>query len=132
MSKPSKVSGLGPRSSAEDAALRLLAARLADVRKQEPAFEGALPVEAIHDMRVACRRLRAAIREFAREAPLAARDPEVKGLLGALGKVRDLQLSSEWARSAAPTVAQSLQDQLPAPSARCGGCLRIGCARPPR
>jgi CHAD domain-containing protein len=113
MSKPSRVSGLGPRSSAEDAALRLLAARLADIRKLEPAFEGALPVEAIHDMRVACRRLRAAIRAFAREAPLAQREPDVKALQRALGKVRDLQLSAEWARGAAPGFAQSLLEQLP-------------------
>jgi CHAD domain-containing protein len=69
----------------------LLTERVAAVAQQE----GAVPEPAaVHEMRVAARRLRAAlrllrVREF---------DPAVKALQDALGQVRDLQLEADWLR----------------------------------
>src|ERR1700694_1732913 len=69
----------------------LLTERVAAVAQ----LEGALPdPAAVHEMRVAARRLRAAlrllrVREF---------DPAVKALQDALGQVRDLQLEADWLR----------------------------------
>ena len=67
----------------------LLAERLRDVQRHE----AALPAkDAVHDMRVASRRLRAALRILR----LRELDPAVKELQDALGAVRDLQLQVEW------------------------------------
>jgi CHAD domain-containing protein len=68
---------------------RLLADHLAAVQRQE----AALPDPAVvHQMRVASRRLRIALRLL----QLRELDPQVKRLQDALGEVRDLQLQTEW------------------------------------
>jgi CHAD domain-containing protein len=70
---------------------RLLADHLAAVQRQE----AALPEQdAVHQMRVAARRLRTALRLLR----LRDLDPPVKRLQDALGEVRDLQLQTEWLR----------------------------------
>ncbi len=62
---------------------------LAVVEQQEPALP---QKDAVHDARVACRRVRAALRLLgAREL-----DAPVKELQDALGEVRDLQLQADW------------------------------------
>ncbi len=68
---------------------RILAARLRDIERAEPRIPAANPV---HDMRVASRRLRAALRLLR----LDELDPPVKKLQDALGNVRDLQLQIAW------------------------------------
>jgi CHAD domain-containing protein len=68
---------------------RLLAEHLASVQRQE----ASLPApEAVHQMRVATRRLRTVLRVL----HLRALEPEAKRLQDALGKVRDLQLQVQW------------------------------------
>jgi CHAD domain-containing protein len=68
---------------------QLLAKRLRDVEEPEPG----LPAErAVHRMRVAARRLRAALRVLG----LRELDPAAKPLQDALGDVRDLQLQIAW------------------------------------
>ncbi|MFN2546559.1 MAG: CHAD domain-containing protein [Myxococcales bacterium] len=75
---------------------RLLAGRIEAVQKHE----GGLPsAEAVHDMRVALRRLRAALRLLR----LRELDPPVKELQDALGQVRDLQLQIEWLAGRPPS-----------------------------
>jgi CHAD domain-containing protein len=70
---------------------QLLADRLSTLER----YESAVPQkEAVHQMRVAIRRLRAALRVF----KLRELDPAVKRLQDALGEVRDLQLQINWLR----------------------------------
>lgn len=67
----------------------MLARFLAVIEQNEPALP---EKDAVHDARVACRRVRAALRLLdAREL-----DAAVKELQDALGDVRDLQLQAEW------------------------------------
>lgn len=68
---------------------RLLAGRIEVVQKHEA---GLPAIDAVHDMRVALRRLRAALRLLR----LRELDPGVKALQDALGRVRDLQLQLQW------------------------------------
>ncbi|HEY6912102.1 MAG TPA: CHAD domain-containing protein [Myxococcales bacterium] len=69
----------------------MLAPFLAVIERQEPALP---EKDAVHDARVACRRLRAALRLLG----LRELDGPVKDLQDALGEVRDLQLQAEWLR----------------------------------
>ncbi len=68
---------------------RILAARLRELERAEPGIPAPDPV---HEMRVASRRLRAALRLLR----LNELDPPVKKLQDALGDVRDLQLQIAW------------------------------------
>jgi CHAD domain-containing protein len=93
MPKPTHVPGLDARSPLRQAAKLLLEARLLDVRLYEPELaEGRPPEKAVHGMRVALRRLRAALRLFR----LRELDGPVKALQDALGAVRDLRLQIAW------------------------------------
>jgi CHAD domain-containing protein len=92
MAHATPVEGLSARSRAGKAARRYLRARLADLLREAPRLRGhGLPdQDAVHDLRVAARRLRVAL-AFFEAAPEA-----VLRKLGALkrraGAVRDLQL----------------------------------------
>jgi CHAD domain-containing protein len=89
----------------ELAARRALAARLGDVRRYEQPLLDAPDIDDVHDMRVATRRLRAAIALFDEEAELFQARAEVKRLGDALGQVRDLDVLAAWideARAAQP------------------------------
>src|SRR6266852_9522335 len=68
---------------------RILAAPLRDLERAEP---GVPAPDSVHDMRVASRLLRAALRLLR----LDELDPPVKKLQDALGDVRDLQLQIAW------------------------------------
>jgi CHAD domain-containing protein len=92
---PAAVPGLSPDTPVEDAAAKLLHARVADVRKHEIHAVRRLDPDAVHDLRVSCRRLRAAIKVFGVK-PLKKLDPLVEHLQDALGEVRDLQLQLRW------------------------------------
>jgi CHAD domain-containing protein len=109
MAKPSTLPGIDARTPLPRAARELLAARLADLR----ALEGGartLDLEAIHDLRVATRRLRAGLEAFCK-----ADAGEVRSLGKALGAVRDLQLELQWLETRASN---------PAEGDRVGGALR--------
>jgi CHAD domain-containing protein len=84
---------------------RLMAQRLRDVQRHE----GALPAEeAVHEMRIAARRLRASLRL----ARLRELDPAVKDLQDALGEVRDLHLQLAWLRGRDAALARSVAARL--------------------
>ncbi len=100
MAKPTEIPGLGSRTSLRAAGSKLLAVRLADVRAHERKVNGKIGSQAIHDMRVATRRLRAALSLFG-DARLARLEGEVKRLQDALGRVRDGQVQVEWIDSMA-------------------------------
>lgn len=101
MSQPTPTRGLGPDTRRDLAARRLVTARLADVRAYEQALAGSADVDAVHDMRVAARRLRAALQVFGRGAALGGRERSVKRLQDALGQVRDLHVQLAWLDAAA-------------------------------
>src|SRR5690349_7257265 len=69
----------------------MLAPFLAVIESKEPALPAK---DAVHDARVACRRVRAGLRLLG----LRELDGPVKDLQDALGDVRDLQLQADWLR----------------------------------
>jgi CHAD domain-containing protein len=95
VTRPGKVSGLHAGTPLRTAAERLLHTRLADVRAAEARALRRLDPETIHDLRVACRRLRAAVKMFGRKR-LRALDGRIEHLQDALGEVRDAQLQVQW------------------------------------
>ena len=99
MAKATPVPGLTPRAPLRLVGPRILTARLRDVEQHEAGLPAEDPV---HDMRVAARRLRAALRLLR----LRELDPPVKELQDALGEVRDLQLQVAWLRERDKELAQ--------------------------
>jgi CHAD domain-containing protein len=99
MAKPTAVPGLTHSTSATLAARRLLRARALDVDRQVDRLpQGMLPgEEPVHDLRVALRRLRAAVRLFKLGDPALAAG--LRALQQAAGEVRDLQLQELWLQS---------------------------------
>lgn len=82
---------------------------------QQPADGGALEPDAIHRMRIAMRRLRVALRTFARVLPpKRARKlaKELRWLARRLGEVRDLDVQAESFREYAALVSHEQQPEL--------------------
>ncbi len=101
MSKPAPIEGLDSTTPLVEAARRSLAARLADVRRFEEQLQGSVDPDDVHDMRVASRRLRAALQLFERRRQLRAAHDAVKALGDALGEVRELHVQLQWLDAAA-------------------------------
>jgi CHAD domain-containing protein len=95
VTKPTQVSGLGARTPFRTAAELLLHARLADAHAAEARALRRFDPESVHDLRVACRRVRAAIKLFGKKR-LRSLDERVEHLQDVLGEVRDLQLRVNW------------------------------------
>lgn len=106
MAHPTPIRGLGPDSHLGIAARRILAGRLADVRKPEAGFQDGVDDESVHDMRVAIRRLRAALQVFHSLGGLKKLERDVKRLQDALGDVRDLHVQAAWLEGAAGRAEQ--------------------------
>lgn len=90
---------------------RLLLARAADLRAAEARAARRFEVETVHDLRVACRRLRVAVKVFGKKR-LRSLDARLERLQHALGAVRDLQLEARWLkrhRAAAAAVERRLR-----------------------
>ncbi len=99
MARPSAVDGLTADTPLGEAAARLTLARLGDVRRYQQAVLSRRGAADVHDMRVATRRLRAALRLLPRGDAAEARAERlgrrVKRLQDALGEVRDLHVRIE-------------------------------------
>ena len=93
MAKPTPTPGVGPGTRIREAVDSVVAVRLADVRRHETALGRKIDQDTVHDMRVASRRLRAALKLF--KAPDASNDA-VKDLQDALGRVRDIHVQLHW------------------------------------
>jgi CHAD domain-containing protein len=128
MAKPTLPPGLGPRALLRSAGRRLLLARLADVRRHEAALLRGIPVEPVHDMRVAARRLRAALRLLG-NAPLRKLEPAVKELQDALGAVRDVQLQVAWLARRSPRLEARRREALPSAQAALRRALDVWISR---
>jgi CHAD domain-containing protein len=102
MAKPAPIDGLDADSPLTEAAQKSIAARLGDVRQYEKEERAGTPdPDDVHDMRVASRRLRAALELFDRKGQLAGAEAAVKALGDALGEVRELQVQLRWLDAAA-------------------------------
>jgi CHAD domain-containing protein len=101
VAQPTPIRGLGPDTHLGHAARRILAGRLADVRKPEAGFQEGVDDESVHAMRVAIRRLRAALQVFRRLGGLRKLEQRVKRMQDALGDVRDLHVQAAWLEGAA-------------------------------
>ena len=97
MAKPSRVGGIGADTPLRTAAELLLHARLADLHAAEARALRRFDPDAVHDLRVACRRVRAAIKVFGKKR-LRSLDGRIEHLQDVLGEVRDLQLRAVWLR----------------------------------
>jgi len=98
MSKPTPIEGLDAQSTMDEAGRRSIEVRLGDVRKFEEKLAGAVDADDVHDMRVASRRLRAALELFDRKRRLRAAHDAVEALGDALGEVRELHVQLAWLR----------------------------------
>ena len=101
MSPSPPLEPLDRKSRRAQAAWSLITARLADTRDEEGALAWKLTPDGVHDLRVATRRLRAALKAFRDLGDLAPREREVKRLQDALGEVRDLHVQGAWLEEAA-------------------------------
>jgi CHAD domain-containing protein len=92
MAAPRPVRGLRASTRLVDAAPAFLAARLADVQRHASAAAQRLTPERVHNVRVALRRLRGAVRLFGKGKAVRRADAELRSFQAALGALRDLQV----------------------------------------
>lgn len=95
MAKATPVKGVGPKRRGRKAARLLLEARLNDARRFERAAQKA-DYHGVHDLRVSCRRLRAALKHLSADARLDRLERRVKALQDVLGELRDVQQLQKW------------------------------------
>jgi CHAD domain-containing protein len=93
--KPRKVKGLKRKERLDDAAERIVALRLAELLAFMPAAADPAEVRALHDMRIAAKRLRYALEATAPAfGPYAATAVKrVKRLQAVLGEIHDLDVT---------------------------------------
>ena len=92
MAAPRPVRGLRAFTRLLEAAPVFLAARKSDVTRQCAAVAQRLTPERVHDLRVAIRRLRGAVRLFGKGKPVRRAEEELRSFQTALGTLRDLQV----------------------------------------
>src|ERR1700743_433561 len=98
MSEPAPIEGLDSNTTLEDAARASITALISVVNCCEERLTGALEPNDVHDMRVASRRLRAALALFDQKIQLCAAYRTVTSLGDALGEVRELHVQLAWLR----------------------------------
>lgn len=91
MAKPRPIAGLDPDRRLRPNARRILAVRIAEVHHYDGLVADPANVVELHDMRIACKRLRYLLEVFqvAFPADLAPLIREVEGLQGVLGEIHD-------------------------------------------
>ncbi|AJC58382.1 CYTH and CHAD domain-containing protein [Streptomyces sp. 769] len=100
-----------PRCTAGDVVLRYVRAQVRAIVELDPAVRRDLP-DAVHQMRVATRRLRSAFRSYATVLDRAATDPlgvELKWLATELGAGRDQEVLADRLTTALAEVPRSLR-----------------------
>lgn len=98
MAKAKLIEGLDCRAKARDGIRLVMTSRFDEMRSYAEMARRPNDVEGVHDMRVASRRLRSALRDFApylrRSKRLDEARAELKRLADALGTVRDLDVTT--------------------------------------
>jgi CHAD domain-containing protein len=110
VAKPRPIPDLDPSAPYASAAAKVVAARAAEIAEHADGVQDLSDIERLHDMRVATRRLRAALEVFESCFPrkaFAATLAEVKRLADALGERRD--------RDVAIAALEEFASRLPAP-----------------
>lgn len=113
MAKAKSIPDLSAERSYAEAAARIVSVRAAELTEQAKGVLDTSDIERVHDMRVATRRLRAALEIFEPCFPANAFRgalDEVKRLADALGERRD--------RDVAIAMLRGFNDQMPAPDRR--------------
>jgi CHAD domain-containing protein len=106
---------INPNQTIGEVAFAILRKQFAEVLANEAATRLGRDIEALHDMRVAARRMRAAMRSFRPYLSPTARalEREVKWLQQALGPVRDLDVQLEHLDGLMAESAESAEDLAP-------------------
>lgn len=110
-----KKIGLEPADSFAEAGRKVLGFHFARMLKHEPGARSGQDIEALHNMRVATRRMRAALRIFGPAYTKKAIKPLLKGLKEtgrALGPVRDLDVFMDKLHNYRQTLPESELDGL--------------------
>lgn len=131
MAKPTPLPRYGPADRVRTVGPRLMRARLSDVRRYEPSLLSRLRVgppdeDDVHDMRVALRRLRAALQFLEIDRSV---DLQVKRLQDALGTIRDVQVQGAWLRGHLQKSRARKGHALEEPHRQLLSRLPDGCAR---
>lgn len=113
MAKARNVKGIAPEKSLEECARRIITTRLHEMMSfKEGAIDGR-DIEYVHDMRVASRRLRAAMRNFAdcftRKKKFRRHLKRVERITRRLGAVRDLDVLIDRFQKDLKTVPEDAQ-----------------------
>ena len=113
MAKARNVKGIAPEKSLEECARRIITTRLHEMMSfKEGAIDGT-DIEYVHDMRVASRRLRAAMRNFAdcftRKKKFRRHLKRVERITRRLGAVRDLDVLIDRFQKDLKTVPEDAQ-----------------------
>lgn len=113
MAKALTVKGIAPEKSLEECARRIITTRLHEMMSfREGAIDGT-DIEYVHDMRVASRRLRAAMRNFAdcftRKKKFRRHLKRVERITRRLGAVRDLDVLIDRFQKDVLTVPEDAQ-----------------------
>lgn len=101
MSKPAPIEGVDRETAVDEAARRSITTRLGEVRALEGRMNANAEADDVHDMRVASRRLRAALELFDRKRQFRRAEKAVRALGDALGEVREIHVQLAWLRDAA-------------------------------
>jgi len=116
MTKAKEITGLNGAASASDGIKLTLTTRMDEMCVGRDAALDWSDIEGVHDMRVASRRLRSALHDFApylRKRRLSVARGELKAVAGALGKVRDHDVAIEelekLAAGAPPEIAAGIE-----------------------
>lgn len=113
--KPMKTMGIGPAEAMAEAGRKVLRYHFAEMLRHEEGTRLGEDIEALHDMRVATRRMRAAFEVFGEAFESEAIRPHLKGLRAtgrALGRVRDLDVFMQKARNYLEALPEASRDGL--------------------
>ncbi len=118
MAKPAEIEGLSSEMAFAEAAALVVETRAAELVRHSEGVLDTVAIEGVHDMRVATRRLRAALEVFSACLPKAPRKRvlnEVKEVADALGERRD--------RDVAIATLTGIAESVPRPDRRGIGSL---------
>src|SRR5260370_36732599 len=105
MSKPAPIEGVDRETPVDEAARRSITTRLGEVRAFDGRIDGVAEADDVHDMRVASRRLRAALELFDRKRQFRRAEKAVRARGNALGEVREVHGQLHWLHDAGKSLS---------------------------